>query len=306
MQKMFKLASVAALCATAAAVAHADVAFDANLELDTTYRNEANATKTNTARASDLSMDGRVELNAGARATNGQNFVAGRASLLLNKKGETAVDDFWVQAGNASADLKLGRFEAMDLFPVAKDTVLEEANATYKGSTLRGRMGKDTFHAALGLNAAQGLRVELGLVSSKDAGEAKGFRPAVSYTSGPLTLRAGAESIKIAGSSAKAETGIALSAGYQVSKDAYVNVNYAKKEDDKTFGLNATIGDAGIGLVSGKGATDDTKSTTVYVAYSMSLLGVKGATVTPALSYSKGGAGQDNRTAARVRINYAF
>ena len=36
MQNTFKLAAVAALCSTAVA-AHADVAFDANLELDTTY-----------------------------------------------------------------------------------------------------------------------------------------------------------------------------------------------------------------------------------------------------------------------------
>jgi hypothetical protein len=304
MQNMFKLAAVAALCTTAFA-AQAGVAFDANLELDTTYTNKVKAPASN-ARESDLGLGGRLEVNASGKATNGQNFVAGRASLLLKKDGSTGVDDFWVQAGNATADVKLGRFEGVDLFPVGKDTVLEYAGYTpYQGNVLRGRKGSDVFHGALGLNAAPGLRVELGLIETKKAEENKGFRPAVVYTSGAMTLRAGVESVKKVGTSGS-ETGVALSAGYQVSKDVYVNANYAKKEDDKSFAINATIGDAGIGLVNGKGAGAQDKVTTVYAAYSMSLLGVKGATVTPAISYSKGGSLTDNQLAARVRINYAF
>jgi hypothetical protein len=305
MQNVFKLAAVAALCATAVA-AHADVAFDANLELDTTYNNEANASATNAARESDLTMGGRVEVNAGAKATNGDAFVAARASLLLKKDGNTGTDDMWVQFGNKTGDVKLGRFEAMDLFPLGKDTVVDETNSTYKANALRGRMGSDTFHGALGLNAGEGLRAELGIVYSKDAGASRGLRPAVSYNAGPLTVRVGLESVKTVGSTTGSDTGFGVSVGYALAADSNVNVNFAKKEDDKAFGVNATFGALGLGLISGKGATDATKSTTFYAAYSLPLFGVKGATVTPALSYSKGGAGQDNRTSARVRINYAF
>lgn len=305
MQQMFKLAAVAALCAGTAA-AHADLAFDANLELDTTYSNKANASATNAARDSDLTMGGRVEVNAGSKLNNGDAFVAARASLLLKKDGSAGTDDMWVQFGNKSADIKLGRFEAMDLFPLGKDTVVDEINSTYKANALRGRMGSDTFHGALGLNAADGLRFELGMVYTKDAGASRGFRPAVSYNSGPLTVRAGVESVKTAGSTQGADTGFGLSVGYALASDTNINVNVAKKEDDKAFGVNATIGGLGLGLISGKGATDATKSTTFYAAYTLPLFGVKGASVTPALSTSKGGSGQDNRTSARVRINYAF
>lgn len=304
MQHVFKLAAVAALCASAAA-AHADVAFDANLELDNTYSNEANAS-TKDARKSDLSMGGRVEVNASAKLNNGNAFVAARASLLLKKDGDAGTDDMWVQFGNKSGDVKLGRFEAMDLFPLGKDTVVDEVNGTYKANALRGRMDGDTFHGALGLNAGAGLRVELGLVYSNDAGKSRGFRPAVSYNAGPLTVRAGLESVKTVGSTTGADTGFGLSVGYALAADSNLNVNFAKKEDDKAFGVNATFGALGVGLIAGKGATDATKATTVYAAYSMPLFGVKGASVTPALSVSKGGAGQDTRTAARVRINYAF
>lgn len=303
MQHVFKLAAVAALCA--AATAQAAVGFDANLELDTTYSNEANAS-TKAARDSDLTMGGRVEVNAGAKMNNGDAFVAARASLLLKKDGDTGTDDMWVQFGNKSGDVKLGRFEAMDLFPLGKDTVVDEVNGTYKANALRGRMGSDAFHGALGLNVSEALRFELGLVYDKDAGSQRGLRPAVSYNAGPLTVRAGLESVKTVGSTSGSDTGFGLSVGYALAADSNLNVNFAKKEDDKAFGVNATFGALGVGLISGKGATDATKATTFYAAYSMPLFGVKGASVTPALSVSKGGSGQDTRTSARVRINYAF
>lgn len=303
MQKIFKLAAVAALCTASAA--QAQMSMDANLELDTTFLNEVDTAKSNT-RESDLNLGGRVEFNVGGKATNGDAFVASRASLLLKKDGTSGVDDLWVQAGNASADVKLGRFEAMDLFPVGKDTVLEYAGYTpYQANKLRGRMDSNVFHGALGINAAPGLRIEVGLVSTKVAGKNKGARTALMYTSGPLTLRAGVESVKAVGA-ASSESGMGLSLGYAVSADTNVNLNYAKKEDDKTFGVNATMGAAGIGLVSGKGKTAVDKATTVYAAYTMSLMGVKGASITPAVSFAKGGTGTGNQTAVRVRINYGF
>ena len=69
---------------------------------------------------------------------------------------------------------------------------------------------------------------------------------------------------------------------------------------------DAKVGPAGFGFVHGKGATAAQKATTVYASYSFPLMGVKGAFITPALSYAKGGTGTDNQLAARVRINYAF
>ena len=289
-----------------ATLAHADVGFNANLELDTTYLNEVKAPATN-ARPDSLTLGGRVEINAVARGLNGDAFVAGKASLLAKKDSTTAVDDLWVQFGNKSADLKLGRFEAVDLFPLGKDTVVELKVAGYEGyraNALRGRFSSGVFHGALGLNLTDGLRAELGLVETKDTGINKGFRPALTYTSGALTLRAGLEAVKQVGISS--QTGYGLSAGYQLTKDSMVNLNFAKKEDDKTFGINATYGPAGIGLVHAKGAIPAQKLTTVYAAYSFPLMGVKGATITPAVSLAKGGPGSDNQVAARVRINYVF
>lgn len=301
MQNVFKLAAVAALCASAAA-AHADVAMDANLELDTTYQSKVkDATN---ARDSDLNMGGRVEFNVGAKATNGDAFVAARASLLLKKDGDTGTDDMWVQFGNAGMDVKMGRFEAMDLFPLGKDVYVENAGyGGYHANKLRGRFGKDTVHIAPGFNAGPA-RIEVGVVYSKEDGEARGVRPAVSFASGPMTVRVGVESVKVVGGS-ESTNGAGVSVGYALSKDASMNLNFAKMEDDKSIGFNATFGAAGVGLILDKGA-DSAKNTSFYAAYSLPLMGVKGATITPAISFAKGGSGSKNQTGARVRINYSF
>lgn len=308
MKTMLATASGILLSLGATALAHADVGFNANLELDTTYVNEIKAPATN-ARANGLTLGGRVEVNAAARGLNGDAFVAAKASLLAKKDSTMATDDMWVQFGNKTGDVKLGRFEAVDLFPLGKDTVTEFAVGpyqAYRADALRGRFATGVFHGALGLNAANNLRIELGLVETQEAGINKGLRPALTYTTGPLTLRAGLETVKRVGSTTGRQTGLGLSAGYQISSTSLVNLNFAKKEDDKTYGINATFGPAGVGLVHGKGATAAQKATTVYAAYSFPLLDVKGATITPAISLAKGGPGTDTQVAARVRINYAF
>lgn len=290
---------VALAAALSVGAAFAEVKFDANIE-------------TNTTKVTGKSVDngGRVEVNANAQLMkNGDNFVNAKGTLEIPLTGDKLnIADAWIQFGNSSADLKLGRFEAVDLFPLGKDVVVEGAGAAsgYRANSLRGRFSDGQLHAAVGLNAGAGLRAELGVVTKKDTtGKAYGVRPTVTYSSGPLTLRAGVESIKTEGSTAAAQTGFGLSAGYAINSDTSVNVNYAKnsKANAQSFGANATFGAAGVGLIQDKNAS--AKQTTFYAAYSFPLFGIKGATVTPAISRSTG-TGKDGVTAVRVRLNYAF
>ncbi|MEO0003360.1 MAG: hypothetical protein RLZZ22_1052 [Pseudomonadota bacterium] len=298
MSKTFKLAAVAALCAAAAA-AHADVKFDANFEGDTTSISKA---------TDSFGTGGRIEMNVNAELLKqDDNFVNAKATLIAGIGAKsTGIDDAWIQFGNSAADFKLGRFEAVDLFPVGKDTVLEMATgAGYRANKVRGRFTDGEFHGAVGLNAAPGLRVELGLMSYKNgAVEKSGVRPAIVYGAGDLTLRAGYESFDLDGLGNK--TGYALSAGYALAKDAAVNANYAKSSDlnSSSFGLNLVYGPAGVGYVQDKTAA--TTVDTFYAAYSFPLLGVKGASITPAISTSSGGTGVADATALRVRLNYQF
>ena len=51
--------------------------------------------------------------------------------------------------------------------------------------------------------------------------------------------------------------------------------------------------------------TGAVKVTSYYAAYTFPLMGVKGASITPAFSASKA-TGVDNLNAFKVRLNYAF
>lgn len=300
MQHVFKLAAVAALCASAAV--HAGVSVDANIETNTDLRKK-------TATQDAVTNGGRVEVNTNAAiAKNGDFFVNAKGTLEIPLNGDKiGIADAWVQAGSSSVDLKLGRFEGMDLFPLGKDVASNITNMGYNGGALRGRMADGRLHAALGLNAAPGLRLEVGLITEKQAGGAShGLRPVVQYNSGALTLRAGVEAIKADGGAASS-TGVAMTAGFALDSSTSINANFASnsKQDRSSFGLNATFGDAGVGFVQGKNKATNTKSTSFYAAYSFPLLGVKGASITPAIGFTKV-TSMANDTAFRVRINYAF
>ena len=302
MQSHFRLVAVAAALAAAGA-AQAAVTFDANLEHDVTHKSSQGATKGGT------SNGGRVELNAKAElAKSGDNFVNAKATLTVPTGGgdNVGIDDAWIQFGNSSVDLMLDRQEAADLFPMGKDVVVEAAAGGYgyRTNALRGRIKTGQLHAVAGLNAAPGLRLELGWVAEKsdDATKAFGVRPTLVYTNGPLTLRAGAESYEV---SNVRYTGSGVSASYALSSDTSVNASYGKnsKLNASSVGVNAVIGAAGVGMVQDKTASN--KATTYYAAYSFPLMGIKGASITPAISTSKA-TGVDNLTAFKVRLNYAF
>lgn len=314
MQTRIRLVAAAAAL-VAAGAAQATVAFDANLEFDLTTHNGDT-----TAAQESLTTGGRVELNANAALVkSGDNFVNARASLIVPVNGDkVTMDDVWIQFGNSAMDLKIGRFEATDLFPVAKDTVIDYVTtAGYHANTLRGRITDGRTHMSAGFNAGSGLRFELGLVSEKkdNTALAYGLRPLVTYTTGALTLRAGLESYKATVVATEVSyTGAALSAGYALNKDANVNANYAtlngdsKAADASSIGLNLVYGPAGIGYIRDTnkafGTASEVNVNTVYAAYSFPLMGVKGATITPAFSVSKGET--TDLTALRVRFNYAF
>lgn len=294
-------------CAAAAALiamgaAHADVSFNANIENDTTYTAAKGTT------ASDTSNGGRVEMNVlAALAKSGDNFVNAKGTLLVKNDGTTAVDDAWIQFGNSKADLKIGRHEAADLFPLGKDTVFAGTNSSasgYRANKLRGRMADGRFHGALGFNAAPGLRLEMGVVTKKNGTTINeyGLRPTAVYTTGALTLRAGFESFKTTGA---AQNGYGLSAGYAINSSTVVNVNHAKSSDlnASSTGVNLVAGAAGVGYVQDK--TGTAKQNTYYAAYSFPLFDIKGASITPAISHSTS-AGQESLNTFRVRLNYAF
>lgn len=285
-----------AVAALISAPAFAAASFDANIELDTKYQNMGRGS----------SQDGRVELNVFSKTDKGGGFVAGRASYLAKRAGNAAIDDMWVQIGNASGDVKLGRFEAGDLFPLGKDTLVEDGGAAsgYRSNVFRGRDVADTSlnatHVALNLNAGEGIGFELGLVADK---KNVGIRPIVSFGMNGFSAKVGLENGK--NGAGQKVSGAGITVGTTMA-GAGLNVSFGSGKVNgvkgSSFGVNATFGPAGLGYVLDKNGSN--KDSVIYAAYSLPLFDT-GATITPAASYAKG-TGKEKQIGLAARINYAF
>lgn len=301
--------AVAAAVLAVGSSAFAAPNFDANIEFDNTYRSGSAVA----AADKGLGQSGRVELNASGKAGTNM-FVAARASFLAKKDGSAAADDMWIQLGNASGDVKLGRFEAADLFPLAQDTLINYAGNTYLANTLRGRKGDSEFHAAGTLNLGGGLAFELGVVDNKTS--AKGVRPVLAYSAGALTARLGVESGEYV--SGNKFSGVGATVGYDfggfklTGNVAKGEQNSTTRNDQSAFAVTAQMGGLVVGAISGKNEAPigDDKVNTLYASYSMPLFDIKGASITPALSSSKltpgAGGASIKENSFRLRLNYAF
>lgn len=276
--------AVAALTMVSVA-AFAAVDIDANIELDSKYENNGRG----------ASQSGRIEFNASKKA--GSNyFIAGRATYLSHPDGTANVDDLWAQIGNETADIKLGRFEAANLFQTPGDVIVEYAGfSPYQANLLRGRQGATSngnapFHAAATVQLGGGLSFELSGVSTKGSGFATGVRPVLSYANGPFHLAAGVEVLKFNGTpitttpstsctldpstnvctfstiSTSATPGVSRT-GYGVTADynfgpVTLTANYAQVKNlanirANTFGLMASVGNLTLAGVFGKGSASN-------------------------------------------------
>jgi hypothetical protein len=313
MKFAFRATAVAAIAmVSASAFAAAD--FDANIELDSKVENLARG----------ASQSGRVELNA-SKKMGSKYFIAGRATYLAKPDGSAGTDDVWAQMGSDTADIKLGRFEAANLFQTPGDVIVEYAgNAPYQANVLRGRQGGNSygsvFHAAGTLQLGGGLSFELSGVSSKGKDAAtgnvvpNGIRPVLNYANGPLHVAAGLEGIQYHSGLAKRVTGFGLTGDYNFG-DVVLTGNFASAKNDMDYKQNTfavMVGFGGLTLATVQGNTktagDDYKVSTFWAAYAIPFFDVKGATITPAVSFSKGSGSNTSKDSSgfALRVHYDF
>lgn len=301
MTRSFKLGAIAA-AAFIAAPAFAAASLDANLELDTTYYSK---------NADRLQQGGRVEVNVSGKKELGGAYVAAKGTAILNKAGAASVDDMWVEGGNSAMAVKLGRFEAADLFPAGKDTLVI-GGITYGANGARGRKGAADPHVALTANLGAGAALEVGVIETASAGQKTdiGVRPVVSFGAGPVTVKLGFDKIKNGQTVAATDQnkmGVGATLGGTFG-GVGLNVNVASRDKENSFGVNATVGAFGVGFNAGKSlnsaATAVNKVNAIYAAYSVPFF-VDGATATFAVANGKNNDGVKD-TGVRLRVNYGF
>lgn len=303
-----------------ASTAQAQIDFDASLELDTDIADTATTDST-------YDQNGHVELNLSSKRVNGDYFVAAKGGVRLTTDGDDSVvvRDAYIQLGNSTWDAQIGRFEAINLFPLGKDTVVSHAGgvSVYEANKARGFAGDDGGQIALHFKASDSLKLELDTIYGDDdtAGDngtaVSGYRPSVTFSADAFSVTAGYESVNYdltAGGDVD-QSGYAISTNFDVA-GANVNIAMARMEDDNTdqkvnsYTANFTYGNFGLGVVKSEedNATGaDPEVTTTYAAYTLPLFGIDEASVTFAGSYSTASdVADDKATTGRVRFNYTF
>jgi hypothetical protein len=318
--KYTSLTAIGLAFATMTGSAMAAAEFGANFELDNTARNGGSVKEAEKG----LSQSGRVEIGVSAKAGDSVT-VAAKTTLLTKKDGGVSTDDMWVEMAGKGAGIKLGRFEASDLFPLAGDTLVNHAGSVYGTNSLRGRIGNDEFHGAATLNLSESSSLEVGYIDGTKgtvaATSAKGVRAVLSLNGGAISGRIGFESGEYAPSDS-GEINKIKGWGFTTTYDAgsfKLTGNYSLGQqnavsDNRQTALGLSVAVAGLGLGVVNAVNDkvggNTTVQTAYVSYSMPLFGVKGASWTPAVSRSTvkdsvTGVSNDEN-AVRVRVHYDF
>lgn len=296
--------------------------FDADFEIDTDQINKDTGGTT-------FDQNGRVALYVSDTKTSGDNFITAKGAVLLATDGTTSVDDSFIQIGNSTYDFQVGRFEAINLFPLGKDTIVEHAGdvSVYQGSLARGRAGDDGGQIAINITSSDSLSFQVNTIYGDDDSDGDdktafaGIRPTLTYTTDSMTLSAGFEQVKYNGDTSASDvnkSGISVTANFDLG-DADINVSFANMDDDEadqtvtSYSANMTQGDFGAGVIASSednASGVDPSVLTTYLAYTLPVFDIDDATVTLAGSYSKAddvSSGTNDQTlATRVRFNYTF
>lgn len=283
---------------------------------------------------------GRVQLTAKARIDNDHGTfveaVAAPRFYFTDGKQSGASGDQYLMFGRKTWDIKLGRFEAIDLFPYGKqagrdtDVALQRANEVtgtghtghtllgYQANKMRGRNSDDVVQGAAHFNIGK-TQVELG-AGYKDANGTKttGVRPVVKFDAGRFRIAAGYDALatKTGSTYSQKWEGFGITAGTTIGTvSANFNVAQGKNkttaDSDKkmsSYGINGSRGRFGAGYIHDK-TTNVGKQDTLYAAYTVPLMGSKDATVTFAANTSKAkynGGDTAKNNQFRARFNYNF
>ncbi|WP_028488074.1 carbohydrate porin [Thiothrix lacustris] len=314
------LMSAGAMAADAAASPSKTFTFGGDVELDITSNDRSDS-------GNNFTHGGRIKLNAVGESKGEDYFIKGVAQPLVPFQGNTlGYDDVYLQMGREKWDVQIGRFEAFNLFPLGKDTLITHAGAgeakVYEANKVRGRKN-DALHVALHSNPSDQLKLEMGLMANKagDDDSFTGVRPAMQYKIGNTTLHAGFESVsdKATDGTKLTQNGVGLGAAFKLgATDVNASVSHLKEKNTgladanvTSLGVNMQRGALGGGWITSttdNGAAADPKVNTLYATYTVPVFNSKDATVTFAANTSKADnvVKDDTLNAVRMRFNYAF
>jgi hypothetical protein len=248
----------------------------------------------------EFNQSGRILLEfAGERITTNGHIFQVNVQPLMQSNGEVALDDAWFAFGAQDGwNLRMGRFEAFDMFPVGQDTFLEYSGDTsnelvsdgapyvYQMKEARGRGSDGQIMYSQSFN---NLYVELGSMigdrsdlftggkyhgANIDQDKTKDsvlIRPVVGYQAGNFGIAASLET-NLVKDAVVTESGVDISdrMGYGVTANyttadwnLIANFAYmdAVDEDNMTVGVNALYKGFGLGYIHANNEYENKKLT---------------------------------------------
>jgi hypothetical protein len=295
-------------------------AISGDVEFNNDYQNKETATTDKT----NYDQSGRLLVGvSGMRDVGANNYISANAQILLNMDSNVSADDAWVAMGaKEDWELKLGRFEAYNLFPAGQDTVLNHADdvTVYTASDARGRSPNGQINFSKTAGSAY-FEVSANFMEKVDSGDAADdnavfLRPVVAFSlSDSLKLSAGGEFNMTADKDDAGHdfTGYGATLNYAAG-DISVNLNYAAREfdtndqDDTSYGVNAQYKNAFIGYVHGENDTGTTAEVdTVYASYKFAnVMDVEDLALYLGASSSEEKDTDNKDTSVRLRVKYIF
>lgn len=237
------------------------------------------------------------------------HFMRSRIEPLKKRNGDTSRDDMFVQFGSSAWDLQIGRFEAWDLGPKGKDTVVNDALGThYLGNMARGRANNG--QTALHVKVSDAIELEFAALRDK-MHRVSAMRYSTRFYHGGTIATVGVEHDRSA-----QKNGAAANLSTKI-REITLNLNLGHQRENSgsavsTMGINAIQGPLGAGLLhsAAKSGNEKGGETTFYAGYTIGSIGIGSSTLIVGASHSiprgdfRKKAGE--KTSLRVRVVILF
>ncbi|MGX9522847.1 carbohydrate porin [Vibrio mediterranei] len=227
-----------------------------------------------------FNQDGRISFAVEGQRTIGLNTLSFKFNPTYKTEGEVGLDDAWLNLSRNNTNLKVGRFEAADLFPKGQDIFVNNAGDAVDDSIVtpnfylyemkegRGRAkeaGQIMLTQGFGNVTAEvstvfGKRSDIADITKATIDDSLYIRPVVTYTNEGFTISGGMEAqvlsdtIVVNGKDIGKRIGFGATTGYATDNFS-VLANYAQMnaedETDRSIGINTTLYGIGLGYIRG-------------------------------------------------------
>ncbi|WP_217515129.1 carbohydrate porin [Vibrio metschnikovii] len=270
----------------------------------------------------DFSQSGRILVQIAAeREVANDHYLKVQVQPLLKSSGDVDLDDAFFAIGRqADWELKIGRFEGFDMFPVGQDTMLDFA-ADAEPYRMKDARGRGDYGQVSYAKSIDSLYFELGSLFKQNDGADKNavfVRPVVAFQATDTLRFAAALEANLTADKADADNdylGYGATVNYSV-QDFSLDLSYAYRDfdvtgtkEDTSIGAVIQYKRFGLGHIYSQADTGSKeKMNTTWASYEIAnVMDVQDFSIYLGSYFSKvDNANDDQDVGVRVRFKYFF